>query len=146
MRKPLTVGDLVWYNVGGRGYETMGLVIETADLWRPSQPWDQGPPKKYANSVRIQWMRIGKLKPRTIRMPVYRRMIKMTYEDMITLQTIVEDEVEFTFGDWGEGQGIGSSDVSAVMNAVVPQVNGRFEIHLPTLRNMIHNAISNIME
>ena len=46
----------------------------------------------------------------------------MTYEDMITLQTIVEDEVEFTFGDWGEGQGIGSSDVSAVMNAVVPQV------------------------
>ena len=70
----------------------------------------------------------------------------MTYEDMITLQSIVEDEVEFTFGDWGEGQGIGSSDVSAVMNAVVPQVNGRFEVHLPTLRNMIHNAISNIME
>ena len=28
----------------------------------------------------------------------------MTYEDMITLQSIVEDEVEFTFGDWGEGQ------------------------------------------
>ena len=70
----------------------------------------------------------------------------MTYEDMITLQSIVEDEVEFTFGDWGEGQGIGSSDVSAVMNAVIPQVNGRFEIHLPTLRNMINNAISNIME
>ena len=48
---------------------------------------------------------------------------------MITLQSIVEDEVEFTFGDWGEGQGIGSSDVSVVMNAIIPQVNGRIEIH-----------------
>ena len=68
------------------------------------------------------------------------------YHGRIVHFFIVEDEVEFTFGDWGEGQGIGSSDVSAVMNAVVPQVNGRFEIHLPTLRNMINNAISNIME
>jgi len=84
MKKPLTVGDLVWYNVGGRGYETVGLVIDAADLWRPSQTWESGPPKKYANSVRIQWMRTG-LKPRPIHMPVYRRMIKMTYEDMSAL-------------------------------------------------------------
>ena len=115
MKKPLTVGDLVWYNVGGRGYETMGLVIEAADLWRPSQPWDQGPPKKYANSVRIQWMRIGKLKPRTIHMPVYRRMIKMTYEDMSNLghkhsgfaawerDSILSGLGEVESGEWYEG-------------------------------------------
>lgn len=84
MKKPLTVGDLVWYNVGGRGYETVGLVVEAADLWRPSQPWESGPPKKYANSVRIQWMRTG-LKPRPIHLPVFRRMIKMTFEDMSAL-------------------------------------------------------------
>ena len=70
----------MWYNVGGRGYETLGLVIEATDLWRPSQPWD-AQPKKYANSVRIQWMRTG-LKPKPIHMPLYRRMVKMTYEDM----------------------------------------------------------------
>ena len=67
-------------------------------------------------------------------------------ENDLVLQSLVDEEVEWTFGDWPEGHGIGSSDVSAVMNAVIPQVNGRFEIHLPTLRNMIHNAISNIME
>ena len=116
MTKPLTIGDLVWYNVGGRGYETMGLVIETADLWRPSQPWDQGPPKKYANSVRIKWMRVGKLKPRTIHMPVYRRMIKMTYEDMNSLgrkyscfaewerDSILSSMGEVETGEWYESR------------------------------------------
>ena len=116
MTKPLTIGDLVWYNVGGRGYETMGLVIEAADLWRPSQPWDQGPPKKYANSVRIQWMRVGKLKPKTIHMPVYRRMIKMTYEDMNRVaqehscfagwerNSILNQMGEIETGEWYEGR------------------------------------------
>ncbi len=116
MTKPLTIGDLVWYNVGGRGYETMGLVIETADLWRPSQPWDQGPPKKYANSVRIKWMRVGKLKPRTIHMPVYRRMIKMTYEDMNRVaqeysgfagwerSSVLNKLGEVETGEWYEGR------------------------------------------
>ena len=115
MTKPLTIGDLVWYNVGGRGYETMGLVIETADLWRPRQAWDDGPPKKYANSVRIQWMRVGKLKPKTIHMPVYRRMIKMTYEDMNRTakeysgfagwerNSVLNQMGEIETGEWYEG-------------------------------------------
>ena len=105
----------MWYNVGGRGYETMGLVIETADLWRPSQAWDDGPPKKYANSVRIQWMRVGKLKPKTIHMPVYRRMIKMTYEDMNRTakeysgfagwerNSVLNQMGEIETGEWYEG-------------------------------------------
>lgn len=113
MRKPLKVGDLVWYNVGGRGYETVGLVIETADLWRPSQPWD-AQPKKYANSVRIQWMRAG-LKPKPIHLPVYRRMVKMTYEDMNNLgqkhsgftawerDSILSRLGEAEVGEWYEG-------------------------------------------
>ena len=115
MRKPLKVGDLVWYNVGGRGYETVGLVVATADLWRPSQPWDQGPPKKYANSVRIKWMRIG-LKPKPIILPVYRRMIKMTYEDMNRIgqkhdgfsswerDAIMAGMGEVETGEWYEGR------------------------------------------
>lgn len=83
MRKPLKVGDLVWYNVGGRGYETMGLVIETADLWQESKVWSGSmEAKKYANCVRIQWMRVGKLKPRTIHLPLYRKMVKYHYEEM----------------------------------------------------------------
>lgn len=83
MRKPLQVGDLVWYNVGGRGYETMGLVIETADLWQEKKGWAVSPmAKKYANCVRIQWMRVGKLKPRTIHLPLYRKMMKYHYEEV----------------------------------------------------------------
>jgi hypothetical protein len=115
MTKPLTIGDLVWYNVGGRGYETMGLVIETADLWQEKQAWDRGDAKKYANCVRIKWMRVGKLKPRTIRLPLYRQMIKMTYEDMNQIaqthngfaewerSSILNHMGEVETGEWYEG-------------------------------------------
>ena len=115
MTKPLKVGDLVWYNVGGRGYETLGLVIEATDLWGSVHTWDGGAPKKYANSVRIQWMRIG-LKPKPIHMPVYRRMIKMTYEDMNRLgrnhtgfggwerDSILSNMGEIETGEWYEGR------------------------------------------
>lgn len=115
MTKRLTIGDLVWYNVGGRGYETVGLVIEAADLWRPSQPWEASAPKKYANSVRIKWLRTG-LKPKPIHMPVYRHMIKMTYEDMNSLgrkhsgfaawerDSILSSMGEVETGEWYEGR------------------------------------------
>lgn len=67
----LQIGDLVWYNVGGRGYETMGLVVETSDLWRSASPWESTP-KKYSNCIRIQWMRKGKLVPRHLAYPLFK--------------------------------------------------------------------------
>ena len=76
MKMPLKVGDLVWYNVGGRGKETVGLVVETADLWRQSSPWENVA-KKYTNAVRIMWMRVGKLKPRHIALPLFRNPLAM---------------------------------------------------------------------
>jgi hypothetical protein len=79
MRKPLQIGDLVWYNVGGQGYETMGLIIETADLWKDRTVWNDQV-RKYANCVRIKWMRVGKLKPRAINMPLYRQVIKARWD------------------------------------------------------------------
>ena len=114
MTKPLTIGDLVWYNVGGRGYETMGLVIETADLWREKQPWDTGGAKKYANCVRIQWMRIGKLKPRAIHLPLYRKTTRYHYEDVNSYfsksgfgewerDSVLSQLGKIQYGEWYEG-------------------------------------------
>jgi hypothetical protein len=67
----LQIGDLVWYNVGGRGYETMGLVVEIADLWDSTCIWRPNP-QKYSNCIRIQWMRKGKLVPRNLSFPLFR--------------------------------------------------------------------------
>jgi hypothetical protein len=67
----LQIGDLVWYNVGGRGYETVGLVVETADLWDSTCTW-QPKPQKYLNCIRIQWMRKGKLMPCSLNFPLFR--------------------------------------------------------------------------
>lgn len=110
MRKPLKVGDLVWYNVGGRGYETMGLVIETADLWNPSNAWEPTP-QKYANCVRIKWMRVGKLKPRMINKPLYRSTYKWHVHDFEQAgfaawerEHIVPRLGKVEAGDWYEGR------------------------------------------
>ena len=71
----------------------------------------------------------------------------MTLENVKVLKEIVECEVEFMFGDVvGTGQGIGTSDITACMNACVPAVNGRFEIDLPLLRGFIHEAICDLEE
>ena len=107
---PLKVGDLVWYNVGGRGYETVGLVIETADLWRDKSMWENEV-RKYANCVRIQWMRTGKLKPRTITLPLYRATIRARWDDNLLPTGFVEWERESILskmgtietGEWYEG-------------------------------------------
>ena len=63
------------------------------------------------------------------------------------IKEIVAEEVDFMFRDVIEtGQGIGSSDITACMNACVPAVNGRFEVDLPFLCHFIHNAIGELEE
>jgi hypothetical protein len=63
------------------------------------------------------------------------------------IKEIVAEEVDFMFRDVIEtGQGIGSSDITACMNACVPAVNGRFDIDLPFLCHLIHNAIGELEE
>jgi len=66
---------------------------------------------------------------------------------MMALAVIVEEEVEWMFGDVvGTGQGIGTSDIAACMNACVPAVNGRFEIDLGIMRGMINDALCALEE
>ena len=74
-------------------------------------------------------------------------MTLMTLENVEVLKEIVECEVADLFTDFIEGgQGIGTSDITACMNACVPAVNGRFDIDLPLLRELIHNAICDLEE
>ena len=71
MKKQLQIGDLVWYNVGGRGHETVGLVIDKRSyLWRAKSPWDDKN-RRYEECVRIKWMRKGKFAPKHIAVPMY---------------------------------------------------------------------------
>ena len=61
------------------------------------------------------------------------------------MKEIVRDEVDWMFRDMIEtGQGIGTSDITACMNACIPAVNGRFDIHLGLLNEMIHEAICDL--
>lgn len=70
-KKRLQIGDLVWYNVGGRGHETIGLVIDRREyLWRAKSPWDDRN-KRYEDCVRVKWMRRGKYAPKAISVPLY---------------------------------------------------------------------------
>ena len=74
-------------------------------------------------------------------------MTLMTLENVEVLIEIVECEVEWMFGDVvGTGQGIGTSDITACMNACVPAVNGRFAIDLNILRTLINNALCDLEE
>ena len=74
-------------------------------------------------------------------------MTTLTLENLETLKEIATEEVEWMFGDVvGTGQGIGTSDITACMNACVPAVNGRFDIDLDILRTLIHNAICDLEE
>ena len=66
---------------------------------------------------------------------------------ILEIKEIVAEEVNDMFRDMIEtGQGIGSSDITACMNACVPAVNGRFDIDLHILRDFIHDAICNLEE
>ena len=63
------------------------------------------------------------------------------------IKEIVAEEVDFMFRDMIEtGQGIGTSDITACMNACVPAVNGRFNVDIPFLCHLIHNAIGELEE
>ncbi len=63
------------------------------------------------------------------------------------MKEIVAEEVDFIFRDMIEtGQGIGTSDITACMNACITPVNGRFDIHLGLLNEMIHEAICELEE
>ena len=74
-------------------------------------------------------------------------MTLMSVTNVEILKEIVECEVADLFTDFIEGgQGIGSSDITACMNACVPYVNGRFDIDLCLLRELIHNAICDLEE
>ena len=74
-------------------------------------------------------------------------MTLMTLENVEVLKEIVECEVADLFTDFIEGgQGIGTSDITACMNACVLPVNGRFAIDLNILRDLIHDAICNLEE
>ena len=74
-------------------------------------------------------------------------MTLMSVTNVEILKEIVECEVADLFTDFIEGgQGIGSSDISACMNACVPYVNGRFDIDLNVLRDLIHDAICDLEE
>ena len=72
-------------------------------------------------------------------------MTLMTLENVEVLKEIVECEVADLFTDFIEGgQGIGTSDITACMNACITPVNGRFDIHLGLLNEMIHEAICDL--
>ena len=74
-------------------------------------------------------------------------MTLMTLENVEVLKEIVECEVADLFTDFIEGgQGIGSSDITACMNACVLPVNGRFAIDLNILPTLVFNAICDLEE
>ena len=63
------------------------------------------------------------------------------------MKEIVREEVDTMFRDMIEtGQGIGTSDITACMNACVLPVNGRFEIDLGIMRGMINDALCALEE
>ena len=64
---------------------------------------------------------------------------------MMALAVIVEEEVEFLFGDMiATGQGIGTSDITACMNNIVHAVNGQFDLHLDIARDMVYTEIERL--
>ena len=64
---------------------------------------------------------------------------------MMALAVIVEEEVEFLFGDMiATGQGIGTSDITAGMNNIVHAVNGKFDLHLDIARDMMYTEIERL--
>ena len=98
MKKELQIGDLEWYNVGGRGHETVGLVIDKRKyLWRSRSPWEDKN-KRYEGCVRIKWMRKGKFAPRHISVPMYDNEYTLEWTgdppDAVTVQEMLKSDAE----------------------------------------------------
>ena len=71
MKKNLQIGDLVWYNTGGNGKETVGMIIDHKKIvYRHASPWENKD-KEYKDAIRVQWLRKGKLVPKPIPVPFY---------------------------------------------------------------------------
>ena len=63
------------------------------------------------------------------------------------MKEIVVEEVDTMFRDMIEtGQGIGTSDITACMNACVMPVNGRFDIDIPLMHHLVIDAICELEE
>ena len=110
MKKSLQVGDLVWYNVGGNGKETVGFVIDQKEVvWRHASPWETTD-KTYKNIVRIQWLRKGKLVPKPIPVPFYDNRFALMESEAdidqpgLDAATMREHEGAFFQTTWYEGQ------------------------------------------
>ena len=70
---------------------------------------------------------------------------------------VVREEVEWLFGDWSEGQGIGSSDISACVRNVINSLTGVdiwssnvpedfvSDVELTMIRNAVNNAMSEVL-
>ena len=75
----------------------------------------------------------------------------MNYEvndmNVEVMKEIVVEEVDTMFRDMIEtGQGIGTSDITACMNACVLPVNGRFAIDIPLMHHLVIDAIWELEE
>ena len=61
------------------------------------------------------------------------------------IEIAVEDAVQFTFGDWPEGHGIGTSDVSACVNDVMYHVRNRLpDVHSSYIWFLVINEVNRI--
>ena len=65
--------------------------------------------------------------------------------DDFLIEIAVEDAVRFTFGDWPEGHGIGTSDVSACVNQVMDEIRHGFpDVHSEYIRMLVDNEVARI--
>jgi len=109
MKKTPRIGDIVWYNVGGKGHETVGLVIDVRDnMWRHKSPWEPTN-KRYDSCIKIKWMRKGKFTPRAITPPIYESewaLLDMagTSEDDLLLGRTIPAEGVHLCREWYEGR------------------------------------------
>jgi len=61
------------------------------------------------------------------------------------IEVAVEEAVQFTFGDWPEGHGIGTSDVSACVNQVMYDIRHKFpDVHSEFVRMLVNNEIARV--
>lgn len=72
-------------------------------------------------------------------------------KDITEILSSVQQNVEWTFGDWDEGQGIGSSDVSCCVRSVIrdlgfdPDSNLIEDLEFEMIRNAVSNKMSEVL-